>query len=1112
LKALRLVLSIVIFAALSAVGWAQAVSTAQISGTIRDASGSAVPGAEIKATQTDTGATRTVNSGPDGSYALPSLPVGPYSLEVTKPGFSTYRQTGIVLQVASSPAIPITLAVGAVTEQVQVEANAAMVETQSTGVGQVIDSQRVVDLPLVGRQATDLVVLSGAAIMNGTTNSNNRGVYPNISTFSVAGGLGGGNIFALDGAFHNDVYALSALPLPFPDALQEFKVETSSLPAQYGYHSGGAINAVTKSGTNSYHGAAFEFLRNYDLNARNFFATSPDGLKRNQFGGTFGGPIKKDKLFFFGGYQETDTRQTPSDIITFVPTAQMLAGDFSVFASSTCQTKPFTLKDPLTGKALANNLIPGNEISPVAIAISKKLPAATNACGQTNYGIPVASDEHFGVGKLDYQMTPTHSMFVRYLGTQYNQASPYQVSKNPLSTGTPGASDLVQSAVFGDTYLFGATVVNSFRANYNRVNTARVPGAFFGASDVGINMFQYSKDYLSVAVTGGFSIGGTGGLNSVFHSASGQLGDDLLVTRGAHQMAFGAMALIYQSNSYGTSFISGNFAMNGAATGNGMGDFVTGQVTSLNQNAPNRTFPQQWYLGLYAQDAWKVRRGLTINYGLRWEPAFPAQLRQDVNSHFDLAGFVAGVRSTQFVKAPPGLYFPGDAQFGPNGSASINKNWKQFAPRIGIIWDPTGSGNTVLRAGYGIFYDQTSAELYAQIGQGPPWGGKVTLNSPVGGLANPYLGFPGGDPFPFAFSSTTDFPAGGTFQTFYPDTKFPYVQQWNFGIQRQLGKDWLASATYLGNEVTHIYGQRELNPSIYIPGNCVKGQYGLTAPGLCSTTTNTNNRRILSLLNPVTGAAYGPVDVWDDGGTRSYNGLLLGIQKRFSKGFLVSGNYTWSHCIGNPINTFPSAASNDLLTPTRAGDRGDCTTASSDVGGVGTDHRHIANITALGSMPTFNGKALRMLASQWKGSLTVSMYSGDALSVVTGVDTALIGFDTATQYANQVLPDVYLKQGTQWLNPLAFHAAPTGSLGNTNPGSVRGPGAVTINAGLSRLFPIREKQTLEIRAEAQNVANHTNFGNPTVNLGSSTFGKIISTSAGNAGQARIVQLALKYVF
>jgi hypothetical protein len=1099
---------------LASIACAQAVSTAQINGTVQDASGSAVTGAAVQVTQTDTGAVRTATSGPDGSFILPSLPVGPYSLEVTKQGFATYVRTGIVLQVASNPAIPVTLTIGAVSEHVQVEANATMVETQSTGVGQVIDSRRVLDLPLVGRQVTDLVVLSGGAVNLGTTTTNNRGVYPNVSSFSVAGGLGGGNIFALDGAFHNDVYALSALPLPFPDALLEFKVETSSLPAQYGYHSGGAINAVTKSGTNEWHGGAFEFLRNYDLNARNFFANSRDGLKRNQFGGTLGGPIRRNKLFFFAAYQETDTRQTPSDTIAFVPTAQMLAGDFSTYASSTCQSKPLALRNPATGQPYANNQIPASQISPVALAIARFLPPPTNVCGQTNFGIPTSSDEHFGVGKVDYQLSSAHSMFWRYLGTQYSQLNPYAVSKNVLSTTTPGASDLVQSMTFGDTWLFGASVVNSFRATYNRVANAKIASQFFSARDVGINIYQYTDalpKYTSLAITGGFSIGGTTGGHSTYATVAAQLGDDVLVTRGDHQMAFGANLIVWQSNSNANTYTSGVFSITGTATGSGLADFATGQIASLTQGGPNKTYPEQWYLGLYAQDAWKLRKGLTFTYGLRWEPQFPPQLGQNIMTHFDLNGFQQGIRSKVYVNAPPGLYFPGDPLFGPNGSSSINKRWTQFAPRMGIVWDPTGSGTTSIRAGYGIFYDQNSAELFIQTGMGPPFGGKVVVNSPAGGLADPYLGFPGGNPFPFTLSTTTPFAAGGTYDTFNPNTKWPYVQQWNVGIQRQFGRDWLVSASYIGNEVTHLYGFRELNPAVFLgtqPCSLAGVSYSV-----CSTVANTNQRRVLSLLNPSDGAAYGFVDVWDDGGTRSYNGLLLSMQKRLSRGFTLTANYSWSHCIGDPINTFPNVGTNDYFAATRAGDRGDCTSSSSDLAGVGTDHRHIANITALGSMPVFSMKLLRIVASDWKGSATANMYSGDALTIVTGLDNALNGINSTTQYANQVLPDVYGNKTTNsWLNPGAFALPVSGTLGNMTPGTVRGPGALNFNAGLSRLFHIQEKQNLEFRAEAQNVLNRVNFGNPTVTLNSSTFGKIISTASGNAGNARIVQIAMKYSF
>src|SRR5437870_12455095 len=304
--------------------WAQA--TAQIAGTVKDQSAAVLPGVEITVTQTDTGIARSTVSNETGSYVLPNLPVGPYRLEAALPGFRTFVQTGIVLQVNSNPQINITLEVGQVAETVEVQANATLVETRSTGVGQVIENERILELPLNGRQATDLVVLAGAAIQVGT--NNNRGMNFGVS-ISVAGSTGQGVAYNLDGALHTNPFNNLNLPLPFPDALQEFKVETSGLTAQNGWATGGAVSAVTKSGTNDLHGDLFEFVRNDLFNARNYFATTHSTLKRNQFGGTIGGPIVKNKLFFFGGYQGTTIRFDPADIRAFIPTAAMLAGDWT---------------------------------------------------------------------------------------------------------------------------------------------------------------------------------------------------------------------------------------------------------------------------------------------------------------------------------------------------------------------------------------------------------------------------------------------------------------------------------------------------------------------------------------------------------------------------------------------------------------------------------------------------------------------------------------------------------------------------------------------------------------------------------------------------------------
>src|SRR5438128_2363788 len=304
--------------------WAQA--TSQIQGIVLDSSGAVVPGVEVRATQTDTGAVRTAVSAEDGRYVLPNLPIGPYRLEVNMSGFSPYVQTGIILQVASVPTVNITLQVGAVNEQVKVEANAALVETQTTSVGTVIENQRIVELPLNGRNPVELIQLAGAAVPAGKAGTAG---FPGGLNISVAGSLLSGVTYLLDGALHNNPFDAVNLPFPFPDALQEFKVETSTMQAQSGLHAGGVVSAVVKSGGNEFHGNLFEFFRNGILNARNANAARRDTLKRNQYGGTFGGPIKKDKVFFFAGYQGTKTRTDPVDRTGFVPTPRMLAGDFS---------------------------------------------------------------------------------------------------------------------------------------------------------------------------------------------------------------------------------------------------------------------------------------------------------------------------------------------------------------------------------------------------------------------------------------------------------------------------------------------------------------------------------------------------------------------------------------------------------------------------------------------------------------------------------------------------------------------------------------------------------------------------------------------------------------
>src|SRR5207249_5068119 len=337
---------------------AQTASVAQINGTVKDQSGALLPGVDIKVTHAETGYSRSAVTDETGTYILPNLPIGPYRLEASLPGFSTYAQTGIVLQVNSNPTIPIVLAVGAVTETIQVEANAAQVETHSTGIGQVIDQNRVLELPLNGRQVSQLITLSGAAndfvpTSAGQSLISNKN-YPTATAVSIAGGQGGQTLFVVDGGFNMDPVSNVGLPLPFPDAVREFKVETSSLPANYGTQPGGVVNVVTKSGGNQFHGSAFEFFRNYALNARNFFAPTRDGLKRNQLGGVLGGPIIRDKLFFFGGYQGTFENVSPAANINFVATPATLRGDFTDIAACSGNV---TLRAPFQGNKVDPSLL-----------------------------------------------------------------------------------------------------------------------------------------------------------------------------------------------------------------------------------------------------------------------------------------------------------------------------------------------------------------------------------------------------------------------------------------------------------------------------------------------------------------------------------------------------------------------------------------------------------------------------------------------------------------------------------------------------------------------------------------------------------------------------------
>ena len=1068
-------------------------ATSQIQGVIADATGAALPATEVKATQTETGLVRTVNSGPDGTYVFANLPTGPYRLEASRSGFAKYVQTGISLQVATSPTINITLQVGAVTTQVDVIAEATRVETQTPSFGALLENKRILELPLNGRNAVELIQLIGAAVPIGKAGTAG---FPGGLNFAVAGGSVSGIGYQLDGTMYNNLFDAVNLPFPFPDALQEFKVETSTLTAQNGTHSAAAVSASVKSGTNSLHGSAFEFLRNAEMNARNFKATRRDTLKRNQFGGTLGGPIIGSKAFFFGGYQGTLTRSDPANLTAFVPTAAMLNGDFNQ-----CSRITTPIRDPQGGGTFAGRQIPVTRFSAPSLAIQKKLPTSNDPCGQTSFGPVSKINEHQVLGRVDYNISDRQQIFGRYMATTYKLPPAFGFSNNLLDSATGGLDDLAQTWAVGHTYLISPTTVNSFRAAVNRVGVARKNDDYFSGCDIGVKMHCFVPHQTVVTVTGGFTIGTGTAIQATFIPTYYTLSDDVNIVRGSHQFAFGFSGFKYQHSQQANVFSAASFGFTGLATATTVpiADFMLGLIGNFTQGIPNTVFTNKWGYGLYGQDTWKVNRRLTVNYGLRWEPFLPQALNNGAVYNFDFERFKQGVRSKVFTKAPAGLLYAGDEGF--QGKTGVNKRFNQFAPRVGIAFDPDGRGLTSIRASVGVSYDFPNIQIMSTPATAPPFGNFVTPPGPLP-FADPYSTVTGGNPFPGTFGPDATFVRNGNYVAQQPDAKGPTTYTWNLSVQRQIS-DWLFSATYLGSQSVHIWVSKQLNPALVIP--CPNG----AALTTCNSTGNTNSRRMASLFNAAEGGGLAFVDQFESGGTSNYHGLILSASKRFARNFSVGLNYTWSHCIGDVSIGSLVGGTGGTYTDgnNRRRDRGNCNTPTLDPGTQTLDRRHLLNFSSAIATPRFGNRTARVLATGWQLSTSYRVISTSYLSVTSGTDVALTG--AGGQRADQILanPLCATPNASCWLNPLAFKIQAPGTLGNSGRSSVPGPGNWGIDMALVRNFRMGDRFNLEARGEAFNVTNSYRAGPVTTGRNNAQFGQILT-----AQDPRIMQVALKLTF
>lgn len=1142
----RFVLYLALLLGLAPAAFAQTVAVAQLSGTVVDESGGALPGVDVTVTQTSTGMTRSAVTGARGDFVFTSLPVGPYTLSAKLQGFNAFSQTGIVLAVGDSRTVNVSMKVGVISETITVTANASLVETSNTGVGLVVPQEQIVGLPLDGRQVTQLVVLSGAAVEVGGGLTSNR-QYPNAVAISVAGGSGNSTLYLVDGGYNNDSGNNTGNAMPFPDALQEFRTETGVRPARYGMYTGATVNAVTRSGTNQLHGSAFEFARHHSFNAIPYFNQkehgglgNDDGLIRHQAGGSAGGPLIKDKLFFFGGVQYTNQKITPQTTNQIVPTPEVLRGDFRRIMSAACRGGTArTLGFPFVDNQVSPTLF-----SPFALSLLKFIPTADPAtdpdgCGRYPIAIPNDSVEQQLIGRLDYQVNPSNRIFGRYFFTNYNHDALFDAQSNPnllyASGNGLGIKSHMHTFAGGWDRVVSSHIFAALRVSLADTTALRVQGDGLPTfTTLGVKTYQYThadgQNFFNGA-TGGWSGNGFPG---TFYTTTPSLSEDIDWTIGEHTVSFGAQWTRPFFDGDGPFQANGQMTFSGLITRGAnaqsqlpMADFMLGLPATFRQGGSQIVSEKEHYVGVYAQDVWRMSSRLTVNYGLRWEPFFAAKDQNKFNMAFVRSLFDQGFHSKVYPNAPAGLIFPGDTGF-PNNGANTTDHLAQFAPRFGIIWDPSGNNAQTIRAAIGHFYDSPKLWQYGHHMLNAPYGNTVTALPPTGcappnangcaiNLLDPWANTPGGDPlaainYPRQFEdvqlppSSARFPLNGGYVSMPIDQQVMQVTQWNLSYQRQFWGRMLFDVSYLGNRTTGIWLGYEENPSVYIPGNCQAGQYGLTAPGPCSNNSavNARARAALTLANPAEGQYYGSV-AQTYSGTGHYNGVRLTLEKRLSNGWSASANYTRSKCInqGEPstdiVNTFP-----DPKDP------------STNEGPCAADRPNIFNLSTVVISRGFGQGFVGTLTRDWQLGMVVQARSGSPLTPATSGNSALTGLGQQrpliVQGVDPYLPAdqrVWVAGGTamRWFNMAAFAQNTPGLWGNVPKGYLRGPGYWNADMAVSRNVRFGT-QTIELRVEAFNVFNHVNWANPNVTLGAGTSGQVTAT----ANDPRIMQFAIKYGF
>jgi hypothetical protein len=1044
------------------------VTTSSIFGKVTDATGALIPGGEVTATQLETNFTRTAVTDEVGQYTINFLPLGRYRVEVSLPGFKKFMQTGVVLEVNRNARVDAVLQVGNVTEEVSITADAPLVNTADASIGRTVDNKEIVNLPLVNRDLYSLLTLTPG--VDNAESTNPLGTPSEISVVNGSSSGTGSISYYLDGGNNTQGLRNTGNALPNPDAVQEFRVITNSYSAEFGRFAAGMVDVVTKSGTNSIHGSLFEFLRNDALNATTWGALSKPTLRRNQFGGSFGGPVVKNRTFYFGSYSGLRQRTLDFSNTAIVATPAERLGDFS-----SSRVRP---NDPVTRQPFPGGIIPANRLDPTAQNIVKAALPLANLPGnfyEARAPHPKNTDEIQFKG--DHRLSNSHQLSGSYYRNAGEDVEGMQTGSGGLPWSSRAFKWTQQNTNVSDTWTISPTLFNQLRATYVRNFGGRINSPAKSLADFGSKFQVQGVPALpQISVTGFFTLG-----QAIAGPIAGSnyygMRELLSWNRGRHFVKAGGEVSLEKNihdallNNYGT------FSFDGSKSGNALADFILGVPRSMNQDAPITKYNNGWYYGAFIQDDYKVHARLTLNLGLRYDVQTP------FTDPFDRQlTFVQGKKSTKVPSAPLGLLFAGDPGIS-RGVSPADKN--NLAPRIGLAWDPLGDGKTSVRAAVGTFFGSISANEWNQSSDFQPFSARQQFTD-VRSLTDPYGNLPGGaSPYPYVYSpSNTKFLANAAVTGIALDFQWPYTYQMNLSVQRQITSDLSVTAAYVGTLGHRWPTIRDYNYPVYGPG---------------ATSANLNDRRPIQ-PQPQT---YSNIRIIESVVNNAYHGLQLSAEKRASRNFSFKGYYTF----GKALEGGNEAAANGDANYQNANN------LRAERGRTNSDRRHNAVMSMIWNVDYFSGgnPVLREVLNHWALSAILTARSGQPFTVTSGRDNNLDGNgnDRANLAGNPKL-DPHRSRAdvtAAWFNIAAFAQNGAGQDGTAGRNILDKPGIKNVDIALFRDFKLSEGKTLQFRAEATNALNLVNLKGPNTTLTSNAFGTIR-----DAEKMREVQLGLRFYF